>query len=203
MLIAQARSLDETMIRSLDMDGDAKLHKSEFALGMLLKLELVDRADIQPFFDRFDELDTDGSGEINAEDLAHHWNESAQHEQAVEQEEGVFDPVYQACGWLTLCAGYACLNFLWNTLYGLSFLATGVLQALTIGYTMSYPLTQGRLSTCMALAALTVAGWGLTTWLWVGWVHQPPCKYFDLDPLAACLPPPPHPNNLNPGLHGI
>jgi hypothetical protein len=43
--------------------------KTEFVVGMLVKLELVDQKDVEPYLKQFAKLDVDGSGMLTHEDL--------------------------------------------------------------------------------------------------------------------------------------
>jgi len=63
------RKLDGDLIVSLDKDGNG-LDKLEFVIGMLTKLEILQWDDVEPFLAKFDELDKDGSGRLDREDLA-------------------------------------------------------------------------------------------------------------------------------------
>lgn len=63
------KRLDPELIKSLDTDGGSGVDKTEFVTGMLIKLELVDEADVLPYLKQFDELDIDGSGVLTSEDL--------------------------------------------------------------------------------------------------------------------------------------
>lgn len=63
------RKLDFSMIREMDKDGDG-VDKCEFLVEMLLQSGLVDREhDIDPWLKRFDELDADGSGKLDKDDI--------------------------------------------------------------------------------------------------------------------------------------
>jgi potassium channel subfamily K len=63
------RKLDFSMIREMDKDGDG-VDKCEFLVEMLLQSGLVDREhDIDPWLKRFEELDADGSGKLDKEDI--------------------------------------------------------------------------------------------------------------------------------------
>ena len=63
------KKLDRNLICSLDKDGSG-VDKLEFVIGMLVKLELVQWNDVEPFIAQFDMLDVDGSGRLTEEDLA-------------------------------------------------------------------------------------------------------------------------------------
>merc|ERR1712086_410338 len=63
------KSLDENLILNLDADGGGSIDKEEFVVGMLLLLELVSEEDVNLWRTRFEELDADGSGELDADDL--------------------------------------------------------------------------------------------------------------------------------------
>jgi Ca2+-binding EF-hand superfamily protein len=63
-----ARKLDLHMIREMDKDGDG-VDKLEFLCACLVQMELVEQKDIDPWLKRFDELDADGSGKLDAKDL--------------------------------------------------------------------------------------------------------------------------------------
>ena len=62
------RRLDPDLITSLDTDGGG-VDKTEFVVGMLVKLELVDQKDVEPYLKQFAKLDVDGSGMLTHEDL--------------------------------------------------------------------------------------------------------------------------------------
>ena len=62
------RRLDPELIKSLDKDG-AGVDKTEFVVGMLVKLELVREQDVMPYLKQFATLDADGSGVLTAHDL--------------------------------------------------------------------------------------------------------------------------------------
>jgi len=63
------KQLDIELITSLDKNGDV-VNKLEFVVGMLIKLEIIAEADVEPFDAQFDAMDTDGGGLLTAEDLA-------------------------------------------------------------------------------------------------------------------------------------
>ena len=60
--------LDPDLICSLDQDGNG-VCKLEFVIGMIVKLELLEWSDVEPFMKQFDQLDTDKSGMLDKEDL--------------------------------------------------------------------------------------------------------------------------------------
>ena len=62
------RRLDPDLITSLDKDGGG-VDKTEFVVGMLVKLELVDQEDVEPYLKQFAKLDVDGSGVLTSKDL--------------------------------------------------------------------------------------------------------------------------------------
>lgn len=62
------KQLDIELITSLDKNGDG-VNKLEFVVGMLIKLEIIAEADVEPFDAQFDAMDTDGGGLLTAEDL--------------------------------------------------------------------------------------------------------------------------------------
>ena len=62
------RRLDPDLITSLDTDGGG-VDKTEFVVGMLVKLELVDQKDVEPYLKQFANLDVDGSGVLTSKDL--------------------------------------------------------------------------------------------------------------------------------------
>jgi len=43
--------------------------KLEFVIGMIVKLKMLEWADVEPFIKQFDALDTDGSGKLDKADL--------------------------------------------------------------------------------------------------------------------------------------
>lgn len=63
------RKLNFDMIREMDKDGDG-VDKTEFLIAMLVQNEICDfKKDIEPWLKRFDELDADGSGKLDEEDI--------------------------------------------------------------------------------------------------------------------------------------
>lgn len=54
---------------NMDTDGDGKVSYSEFLESMLINLRLVEKADIDRIQERFKELDIDGSGFLDEDDL--------------------------------------------------------------------------------------------------------------------------------------
>jgi hypothetical protein len=66
---ALKRPLDFNMIRELDLDGDG-VDQVEFLVGMLVQtLDLDREQDIEPWLNRFKQLDKDGSGRLDKEDI--------------------------------------------------------------------------------------------------------------------------------------
>jgi len=64
------RKLDFNMIREMDTDGDG-VDKLEFLVAMLVQNGICDKEnDIDPWLKRFEELDADGSGRLDEEDIA-------------------------------------------------------------------------------------------------------------------------------------
>lgn len=63
------RKLDFNMIREMDLDGDG-VDRCEFLIGMLVSNGVCDKErDIDPWLKRFEELDADGSGKLDEEDI--------------------------------------------------------------------------------------------------------------------------------------
>mmetsp|Transcript_4514 Transcript_4514/g.17784 ORF Transcript_4514/g.17784 Transcript_4514/m.17784 type:complete len:407 (-) Transcript_4514:228-1448(-) len=60
--------LTPEVIATLDENGDG-VDRYEFVVGMLKILEVVDESDVAPWSQRFDELDADGSGMLDHDDL--------------------------------------------------------------------------------------------------------------------------------------
>ncbi|CAE7255864.1 TPKB [Symbiodinium sp. CCMP2592] len=63
------RELDPTLIEEFDVSGDGKVTELEYVLAMLRSLELVDMDHVTPIIDRFKELDKDGNGVLDRDDL--------------------------------------------------------------------------------------------------------------------------------------
>jgi len=55
-------------MKSLDRDGNG-VDKFEFVIGMLLKLEIIDADDYEPFEKVFQQMDADGSGFLTQDDI--------------------------------------------------------------------------------------------------------------------------------------
>jgi len=70
------KQLDPTLILQLDRNGEG-VDKLEFVVGMLTNLGVVSHEDVQTFIDRFEQLDTDGSGTLDHADLAHMLEQNA------------------------------------------------------------------------------------------------------------------------------
>ena len=63
------RKLDFGMLREMDKDGGG-VDKCEFLAAMLVQNDICDyNNDIKPWLKRFDELDVDGSGTLDEEDI--------------------------------------------------------------------------------------------------------------------------------------
>jgi len=60
--------LDLGLMKSLDRDGNG-VDKFEFVIGMLLKLEIIDADDYEPFEKVFQQMDADGSGFLTQDDI--------------------------------------------------------------------------------------------------------------------------------------
>ena len=60
--------LNRDLILSLDEDGNG-LDKCEFVVGLLVKLEMVDKGNAKSFSDLFDALDNDHSGKLSTVEL--------------------------------------------------------------------------------------------------------------------------------------
>lgn len=63
------RELDPALIEEFDVSGDGKVTELEYVLAMLRSLELVDMDHVTPIIDRFKELDKDGNGVLDRDDL--------------------------------------------------------------------------------------------------------------------------------------
>ena len=59
---------DIDRIMAMDLDGDG-VQKAEFLIGMLVAMEAVDPLKLELYSSKFDELDADGSGVLDHEDL--------------------------------------------------------------------------------------------------------------------------------------
>ena len=60
--------LNVELLLSLDKDNNG-VDKLEFVIGMIVKLGLLSWSDVEPFMKQFDQLDTDGSGRLDRDDL--------------------------------------------------------------------------------------------------------------------------------------
>jgi len=68
-LEALSRKLDFDMLRELDIDGKG-VDKLRFLVAMLIQTGVCEKkADIDPWLERFDELDADGSGCLDEDDI--------------------------------------------------------------------------------------------------------------------------------------
>jgi potassium channel subfamily K len=63
------KKLDKDLICSLDQEGNG-VDKFEFVIGMLVRLEMVQWSDVEPFIAQFETMDVDGSGRLTERDLA-------------------------------------------------------------------------------------------------------------------------------------
>jgi potassium channel subfamily K len=63
------QELDTEMILAIDKSGDEKIDKGEFLMYCLVKLGKVEEEECHPWMEKFDELDADGSGYLDADDL--------------------------------------------------------------------------------------------------------------------------------------
>ena len=64
------KELDMDMILLMDADGSGSVDKGEFVIGVLTQLGVIEADDVTPWLQRFEELDEDGSGELDRDDLA-------------------------------------------------------------------------------------------------------------------------------------
>jgi len=62
------RRLDPELIASLDQDGRG-VDKTEFVVGMIVALGMLEKEDVAPFLKQFDQIDVDGSGRLTHDDL--------------------------------------------------------------------------------------------------------------------------------------
>jgi voltage-gated potassium channel Kch len=62
------KKLDLDMIQALDKDGNG-VDRAEFVVGMLMAMDLVDEEVTTQLLYRFDQLDVDGSGTLDKDDL--------------------------------------------------------------------------------------------------------------------------------------
>lgn len=68
-LAALSRKLDFAMLRELDTDGKG-VDKCKFLVAMLVQTGVCDKqSDIDPWLERFDDLDADGSGTLDDDDI--------------------------------------------------------------------------------------------------------------------------------------
>jgi hypothetical protein len=64
------KKLDFNLIRELDVDGNG-IDKIEFLVGILTQIGIIDKErHVDPWLERFDELDKDGNGTLDANDIA-------------------------------------------------------------------------------------------------------------------------------------
>lgn len=56
------------MLKNLDRDGDG-VDKCEFVVGMLVAMGCANELECAALMSRFDELDKDGSGKLDSEDI--------------------------------------------------------------------------------------------------------------------------------------
>ena len=61
--------LDRELLNTLDPTG-VGVDKLQFVIGMLTSMELVAWSEVEPFLKLFDEMDVDGSGKLDKDDLA-------------------------------------------------------------------------------------------------------------------------------------
>ena len=63
------RRLDFEVIAALDTDGDQKLDRTEYVLGMLTAAGVLTEEDWKPWMERFDELDITRTGVLDRSDF--------------------------------------------------------------------------------------------------------------------------------------
>ena len=66
--LADAVAPELVWMIAMDMDGDG-VQKAEFVIGMLVAMEALDQDKLALYSNKFDELDADGSGSLDADDL--------------------------------------------------------------------------------------------------------------------------------------
>ena len=137
-----AKQADAQLLASLDKDGDG-VDKAEFVLGMLEKLDVVSEEQYAPFLKQFERLDTSGDGKLSRDDLT----ALARQNQAQQAADAELEPRF-----CTMVRGHAidlavptmiaAFGFTWNTAFGFTLLAAGLLHGLAIGVCIGSPLTK-------------------------------------------------------------
>ena len=61
--------IDKELLASLDPAGNG-VDKLQFVIGMLTSMEIVAWSEVEPFLKLFDEMDADGSGKLDKDDIA-------------------------------------------------------------------------------------------------------------------------------------
>ena len=64
-----ARGVTEAMIHQMDSDGTGSVDRFEFLKSMLLQLGKVEEDDVAKIIKMFDDLDADGSGTLDIDDI--------------------------------------------------------------------------------------------------------------------------------------
>lgn len=175
------KQLDEELIASLDTDGDG-VDKTEFVLGMLEVLGVLQKDDYKPFLEQFARLDANGDGTLTRADLRALARETqkreAERQSALELEAAAAaakDPsarpielrVQENAAILMVPALLASFGFLWYSALGHCLLAGGIFHALAVGNMIGCApgrvthrrsivlLALGAACFCMAISLLT------------------------------------------------
>lgn len=156
---------------------------------MAIKLNMIRKADIEPFLNHFDEIDTARAGFVPITELANHVanrTTSTVHAGGRYTTDNRNEPIYAAVPLLSAITAFACLNFLWNCLYGYMLLASGLIDAALVVITMTREMTPANLCAVTAVTVLAICSWLATTTLWMIWlIPHSSYTYYRFDQLAA------------------
>jgi len=142
--IMLSKQVDADLIASLDKD-DNGVDKTEFVLGMLQILGVLNEEDYAPFLEQFAKLDRSGDGLLTKDDLLELVELNKQSAQMEEKDKAAL-----ARGYATririlaseLCAPslIACFGFAGNQVFGFVLLGGGIFHGVAIGLILGKPL---------------------------------------------------------------
>ena len=157
---ALEQQLDESLICSLDRDGDG-VDRAEYALGMLEIIGLIRRVDYEPFLQHFDEMDNNGDGRLTKGDLSELARRNREkHLKKLEATKAqatrtMVDQLHKTATAIMFPSGILVLASLWDCLFGYVMLASGMLDGLVIVWALGVTSTTSRKSVSI-LALVTV-----------------------------------------------
>ena len=183
------KTLDVELIASLDKNGNG-VDKTEFVLGMLEILGVVEEHDYKPFLEQFARLDKTGDGVLNHDDLVRgaEENKAAEANKQAQKRLGVWaERVRQHAKDLVAPAFIASFSFLWYMLFGQLLMAGGLVHGLAIGIILGAPPSKKNFYLIAAVVTLAALLFALATACMILYVADYRVWQLDVDPLGRSI----------------